>query len=259
MRAIILLSFLLIYNPICYGSLHDIIDADLFRTKKLDNIDQRLKMLALSEISNLREVETVIPFSGNLVIKDAYVLSEYPDIYIFSIEDNHVYGGSSQRDPYEVFIFNSSDSTIYPFGSGYVRFSKVFNTDLKKIYNNGVNDIIQLVKLYLYSLHQSSNYYLLFTLDDYINLWRNSQERHIKTYLEQYGEEANAEIEKELKQLRQYFTRFSITQEQGYYQIEISTWNNISGNVEFWRFRISSKVFEVYEHDTLLVKVGPRR
>jgi len=260
---IVLLIAVLFLNIPCFASLDNIVDSNIFQIHQVENPDTMLVQYVLAQIDSLRTAETVEQFFGKLKIEKCYIFEEYPEIYVFWIEDGRVNSEYDLRDPYEMFFFNARDSTICPFECDFVRFSSFISPILKEVFTKGEDEVMELANLYIYSQEQMADYYLLRSVDDFKQLWNNQKNLAISHYSRYSKKDNSKKIENQLSELRKHFRGTYISEEETfpekekYYDVGISTWNYTSGDIEFWRFRISQRVFELVNHKLTMHKVGP--
>ena len=122
---------------------------------------------------------------------------------------------------------------------------------------------MDLAKLYIYSQEQMLDYYLLRSKADFKKLWDNEKsfaKSHYWGYSEEdYTKKIKAEVADVKNYLRPSYiiATWTYPDKEKYYDFRISTWNESSGDIEYWHFKISQRVFELVNHKLTMHKVGP--
>ena len=245
---------LLICTACCFASDQQIVKLNIFDASEIDYLEKSQHDYILAKIDSIKTAECATPFLYELEIEEKYKFDILPCIRLFAIEDGRRHTGpKAPSDAYERFLFNKCDSTIYPFGTGHVRFSKFMHAYLPQIYRDGENSIKQLVALYLNTLNQDYDYFLVPSLTEFRKIWNDANTNRLRIIRKATKREIDSEIDK----LGKVFHRFEILPEESYYEVRCTAWNNLDGSIEYWEFNISANAFEVMRRQTLLCKMGP--
>lgn len=255
MRKLFCSLFILLLFATGYGSIDRIIKLDLFNVEPIDSLEDNQKKYVLNKIDSLSTVECVVPFLPQQEILEKYRLADLPCIQLYSIEDGRDCLGRSYHDIYERFLFNSCDSTIYPFGGGHVRFSKFIKDYLPIIISNGEDALKELIYLYLNTLEREVRYYIITSKDDFEDIWRDSWVSRSIAFKMCSEQDKQEEID-EVGNLN-YSLLFFLDKKDHYYEMSFTTWENRNGSIKRWSIKISENVFEVYDSIILLNEMGP--
>ncbi|MCD6163124.1 MAG: hypothetical protein J7K40_12025, partial [candidate division Zixibacteria bacterium] len=152
--------------------------------------------------------------------------------------------------------FNTCDSTIYIFGDGATRFSKLIRKYLPEIINK--NKLIDLINLYLNTLTIPNPYYILADSKDYKVIWNTAIENEvvpaISDTLKILSELDIKSIKKSIWGIDFYERNKKKTR---YFNIGLSTWEYMTGTIESWNFKISDNIFEEGHRFTKYLEKGP--
>lgn len=220
----------------------------------IDTAGQAYIPFAMATIDSLRTAETPEPFLYGIHLENLYSLPDLPCVKLFQVQDGRVYEGGL-ADPYELFLFNKCDSSIYPFETGVVRFSKVVKQYLPEIIDKGQDAIYNLVLLYLNTLSEEDIYYIISSPDDYRKIWEASKWDDV------YGKRCftKDQVEADINSVERVISRFEMikNEEGGYIRVGLTTWDRICGSFEYWEIQINDKVFYVHDRFIVSTRKGP--
>jgi hypothetical protein len=237
-----------------FGSMRRIEETKPFHLLQSDTSNSEYLNFIERKIDSLRTAECAEPFVNYVKIIKTYDLKDMPCIKIFIAESGRVVQGMMEvTDVYERFLFNTCDSTLYPFGGGWVRFSKFIKAYIPGLYkSNDTTTIRDLINLYLNIQEQDFDYYIVTSKEDLLNIW----EDNIRKLPGLYRRSSKKQLNNEAKEISRTLFKIDIWQRDNYKEIQLKTWSNKKGAIEWWQFYLSTNVFQVRAHTIRYFEVG---
>lgn len=219
-----------------------------------DSISQpELDLFVRKEIDSLTSLESVEPLHNLTELYRKYSFKDIPCIKLYLFDNPPT---PIPKDMYIGVLFNTCDSTIYIFGDGATRFSKLIRKYLPEIINK--NKLIDLINLYLNTLTIPNPYYILADSKDYKVIWNTAIENEvvpaISDTLKILSELDIKSIKKSIWGIDFYERNKKKTR---YFNIGLSTWEYMTGTIESWNFKISDNIFEEGHRFTKYLEKGP--
>jgi len=234
---------------------HIVTNLKLFGAYKDTVTQPELDKYVKSKVDSLMDVELVERLDCFDSPPQKYTFAELPCVKIYFYECQLTF---FRQGNYRAVLFNTCDSTIYPFGGGAPRFSKIICQYLPEIIEK--DKLLELAYLYMNTVDVAKPYYILRDTDHYKAIWQKAIDNVFfsekSDSLEKISKEDIAIIEKYMTR-----THYRISEYKGreHYNIAFDSWNWLSGEIEHWNFLISKEVFQVESNFTEFIKMGPRR
>jgi hypothetical protein len=249
-RVLCLILMVSLYTCV-YANIRRINELHLFHVEPIDTLATRYQQMIVNKIDSLQKDESIEPFFGGTEIEKIYQFDDLPNILLFEVEDGRI--NYPFYVPHYRFLFNTIDSSIYPFDGNSVRFSKIIKNDLPLIIQRGDSALKELVYLYLNTLGSGADYYIISNAYNFLNIWENaSKMRYVRRHTL-----SESEIKEESRKVMKQIWEFESIRNKDYYEVNACSWYEEGGTVELWRFRVSNSIFELYEHRILFHNVGP--
>ena len=245
-----LISIIFLFTSV-HANMRRINELHLFHIETIDTLNTLYAQMIINKIDSIQKDECVEHFFDGIDIVKKYRFNGLPHLQLFEIEDGRI--NYPFYVPHYNFLFNTRDSSIYPFNGNSVKFSMTIKADLPSIILRGDSALKELVYLYINTLESGADYYIISNSYNFLNIWediskKRPRQRRILT---------QEEIEDESKRVMKKCWEFETIKEKDYYEVNACTWHEDGGTVELWRFRISNSIFELYEHRILFHNVGP--
>ena len=193
-----------------------------------------------------------------------YSFTKLPNLHLYIVYD-WLYFTSGMELLFKNSIVNCNNFSVYYFGGNVTNFNKVMKQFLPKIVEDSlINDI---VSLYLYSLSTEYSCHPLFTLNLYKDIWISYnleldnelalEFRRSGSINKMYGLMIYYDEEKDINIVNKLIDESKVEKSNKGYSIEIYTWEDLEGKIEFWQFEISKEFFKLVERKTITTNMGP--
>jgi len=255
MRNIIIVFLIVILSSTNVWSSVDRIveDLKLFGVCEDTISDVKLDLFVRDLYDSLLTNESVAPLYKESKLLKKYSFKELPLLKLYTFESFPMHDADEW---YFGAIYNTSDSTIYRFGSGYIAFSKVMEIYLPQIFEK--DRIEKLIELYLNTLSARNPYYILYDFDQYKRIWSNFIERQPGSSLKEYFIKLSEEDINSIEKYSFFYRIYKFENKNGpYYDANLSTWEKEFGNIEAWNILVSEKIFEVRRKYPEILDKGP--
>ena len=242
---------IIISNSICKSAEFLISENRMFGFEDISDPTSQFDSLIIKNISFERYRELGAPFLTYTRVKYEAKFNEIQNITMYYLEGDQI-SPDARQDPYLFVLFNTKDSSLYHFGGDTYRFSLVFRNYLKTQIDND-NNIIKLLEFYLNTISPDDPYYILKKPADLILAYSG--------YLSyDFGDTIyfpNIETQSSPKFMDEYIRPLLLVREGGRIRAEFYTWDQSYGDLEYWRFEISSEFIQIVERRLVLTQIGP--
>ncbi len=269
-KLVLFLFLLLVSAHDVHSSFEKIIEVGLFEVYE-DTINTGCEQFLLNDVNEEYEgfmkSMNYIEYFKPVRIDERYYFNQIPGLKLYDASKNMVYFTGRMELLKSCALINCNDSSIYYFGGDTILFNNVIKNFLPEIIEK--NLIKDLISLYLCSLSTKFSTYPLFLINDYENIWisynleldndlaREHREKGEIGKVRQMMIFSEEEIDKDIAAVNRIIKNYSISSDDDSYVAEVYTWEELDGEIEFWRFKINNESFRILERKTVAKNFGP--
>ena len=241
--------FVFTFSSLALASISVLKEQKLLGCNQDSIIDTEYESYVFSKIDSMTLVERgekIIEYRG---LESSHSFTETPCIKHF------IYIGPYHNDiisleyGYRYILFNTCDSTIYHFNGNSSSFSRVFRAYLKQNFNREF--IINLLSIFINTLHDFDSYYIIDSVKDYENIFADDKEFNgEKTFPPERLAPSKRIVEKTIKPIK--FIKLNDA-----FEIEFYSWRWRYHEIDFWRFRVTKDSVILLERKLVAENVNP--
>jgi hypothetical protein len=230
------------------------INADsLFGPQEITIKDSVMDEYTINKIKLIRREENGSEFVNFCEVIHSYSFKELPFLKLYLLFSGDMIN-IGRSFPYNYILLNKLDSSLYHFGGDDKTFTAVIKPALSDIIKE--NKIINLIKLYLYTLNDADFYYALDSIGAYEKIWQKEIE-YYKDQPYRIEKVAPENVKNDINRVKSIFKPVLI--KKGFWSttVQIYSWNWRDGNIEQWEVSISKGGFKVKSRKVIIKSVGP--
>lgn len=252
------------------ASFEKIIEVGLFEIYE-DSISTDCEQFLLNDVNeeyegfmkSLNSIEYFKPVK----VDQRYYFNQITGLKLYDVSKNMVYFTGRMEFLKSCALINCNDSSIYYFGGDTISFGNVINSFMPEIVEK--NLIKDLISLYLCTLSTKFSTYPLFSINDYENIWisynleldndlaREHRKKGEIGRVRQMMIFSEEEIDEDIAAINRIIKNYSVSVVEDSFVVEINTWEELNGEIEFWRFTINEESFRILERKTVAKNFGP--
>jgi hypothetical protein len=269
-KLVLFLFMLLVFAHEVHASFEKIIKIGLFEIYEdtiIPDCEQYLLDETTKEYKSYLKKERAMRVFIPLIVEKRYYFQTFPEFKLYKTQGSNVLMSGRGELPFSCALINCIDSSLYFFGGDTISFNILINTFLPKIIKNDL--IKDLISLYLYSLSTEFSHYPLFSINNYEDIWisynleldndlaREHREKGKTSRVRQMMILSEEEVDEDIVAVNRIIKNYSMSIVEDSKVAEIYTWEELDGEIEFWRFKINNESFRILERKTIAKKFGP--
>jgi hypothetical protein len=193
-------------------------------------------------LDSLRMGQSERPFYKYPKVEARYTLNNLPCIKIYLLDTGVIEYGEDFESNYQYVFFSECDSSIYHLRGGIDSFSKIVRQFLATKLDK--NNSLSLIDLYLNTQSFSYPYYIIGSYEDFSKVDPAS------------GYFSENEFKNDSTIVSNVVKPPEINETKGQIDVKIYTWEQSTGDIDFWYFRISNQNMEIIETHTTAEQIG---
>lgn len=194
-------------------------------------------------LDSVRNSKTDRPFYKYPEVEERYTISNLPCVKMYLLNTGIIEYGVDFESNYQFVFFNECDSSIYYFRGGIESFSKIVRQFLTTELNE--NNVLDLIDLYLNTQSFSYPYYIIGSYEDFSNADPASE------YF------SDDEFKNDSTIVSNVVKPPEINKVENHIDIKIYTWEQSTGNIDFWYFKVSKDSMEIIKTSNMAKQIGP--